>query len=431
MLDLYPLEESIPVLQLVSASMVCSHEGPAPYIDSEPSRSDESALSDPPTNGTPSTRDAPFSGPEHVQPDGNSPPVLVPDTSAPDSNTQAQNTEPCGNDQAHNAQAGDAAVNSSREQALLKHSQQLLIMMAAIVSIGFFAPFVVKTKPEPFSVMDEHTGYLESPSTRGTSTVVWSCVSTILTSSYALLYFDVPDKEKDPNESRSKRIFGSIKSFLDVLFGVFFKALAPDLETYSIISKSLRARKLRTRMREHLKLSERQWTLRHQFFADMGGFWAYVPATTEAGAEASPNHVILIIDEASVESLKESDFKKEPLSDFDLDIKDKGGGGFKKAVATIQASGIIARCIIRSVNGQPISPLEVTTCSYLACAFFSLILLWDKPHGVGRRISISDKCIQHQKGTEGRAEDSASLARCFSILAEQNRAYTISVCNKV
>jgi hypothetical protein len=64
--------------------------------------------------------------------------------------------------------------------------------------------------------------------------------------------------------------------------------------------------------------------------------------------------------------------------------------GFAKAISCAQAGWILFECIGRAKQGLPISTLEVTTVSYVACTFLMYTYWWYKPLNVSTVVEISE-----------------------------------------
>lgn len=59
-----------------------------------------------------------------------------------------------------------------------------------------------------------------------------------------------------------------------------------------------------------------------------------------------------------------------------------------KTLACMQAAWVAVRTVVRINKGQPVSALEVTTCSYVMCALTTYVFWWKKPYGVQTHINL-------------------------------------------
>lgn len=127
------------------------------------------------------------------------------------------------------------------------------------------------------------------------------------------------------------------------------------------------------RLAELHQLGLTNWTVVHGFFADMGGF----AVIFENGTRYTLNQVILIW------LLRQNYLHPDAITIRKEDIKDRSrADGFTKAVACLQAIWLVAQCIARAAQHLPVSPLEIATCAYVACAVMTYLLWWNKPLSV-------------------------------------------------
>lgn len=131
------------------------------------------------------------------------------------------------------------------------------------------------------------------------------------------------------------------------------------------------------------------------FFADVGGFeWE------GAGEGNKRRHFRSGLE--FLEWFRKA--RKDPrLADKVLDadflereIDDKSHANMVLKVFTLlQASWLFVETIIRLVEGQAVSELEVTTCAYIFCTMIVYCCWLHKPYGVGRRVLRENtfKCI--------------------------------------
>ncbi|KAL5522367.1 hypothetical protein ACEPAG_8383 [Sanghuangporus baumii] len=279
-----------------------------------------------------------------------------------------------------------------------------------IVLIVALVPAVVKSKHVPIIAGVDRKGFSKGPDTRGTINIILSCLSTIFTCSYALLYSNVSQHQESLDQPFFRSMYSSIRTFVSKTPGLLLNAAVPEHSAYTSVSALLHAREYRTHMQEKTDFG-RQWTLRHQFYADIRGFKISVEENTDQNIQSMQNQTPRALEDAATDAITPKSaegfltlvlenrhaFAKINLEQVGLDIDDRGKGGFAKVVAVIQSCGIIIRCIARRVENQPVSPLEVTTCSYLACSFFSAVCLYGKPYGAKRHILLDAKVTRPRR----------------------------------
>lgn len=126
-------------------------------------------------------------------------------------------------------------------------------------------------------------------------------------------------------------------------------------------------------------LGETEWTMRHAFFADMGGF--KLPGPDRRGKPFRNGTEFY-------EWFRE----KRPKLDYEeilLDICDRSKANVVlKLLTCAQAFWLLVETIVRLVQRRPVSELEVTTCSYIICAVVTYACWLRNPYGVDRRITL-------------------------------------------
>lgn len=116
-----------------------------------------------------------------------------------------------------------------------------------------------------------------------------------------------------------------------------------------------------------------QWTLKHSFFVQMGGF--------RVNGEVVKNGSAL----AGIQlSENEQDWKQ-----IGEDISDKSKMDvLTKCISVIEIGRFLLAMIARAAASLPISPLEYFTCAQVVCALLMYIFWFHKPHNVQRPIRL-------------------------------------------
>lgn len=147
----------------------------------------------------------------------------------------------------------------------------LFIALSIPFSVLIFNRVMHAGQSTQFSPSESRLGWTPGPTTRGSITIIWSCLSTIFTCSYVSLHLDVPVTASEvPGitfREKSKDFWKTIKQTIVRKGGwIIFNILAPELTVQVAVSEHLSARYGKTR------INNPKWTLKHAFFADMGGF---------------------------------------------------------------------------------------------------------------------------------------------------------------
>ncbi|KZV83031.1 hypothetical protein EXIGLDRAFT_843264 [Exidia glandulosa HHB12029] len=117
------------------------------------------------------------------------------------------------------------------------------------------------------------------------------------------------------------------------------------------------------------------WTLRHGFYASMGGF-ALAPTAH------SPRRTLLSEDVARI--MKASPHRLPDISDDDIGDRSKADA-VTKALLCFQMVSFCAACAARLLHRParlPLTLLEISTLSHCLCAMIAYMVWWEKPHDV-------------------------------------------------
>lgn len=275
---------------------------------------------------------------------------------------------------------------------------------------------------------DTNVGWQDGPFQRGTMTILWTCLSTVITCTWTILHLNVPRRFEGPWETRFRKAkwmgitilfpefvfakavcelqmavedlqamkimdktrLGSWEvscnrgvDFLQMIFSYFAQEVpfaqsprdgeaaleCPKRETE--VSKILNTVDLQTLNAIH---PTRVWTLTHSYLANMGGLDRY--AGRENGSVFIP-----VTSNALVNCCLGSDHDPLPslyLSKDDINDKDKADF-FVKVLALVQVLWLILSVVARAVKKLPISQLELCTCAFATLAVLTFSANWSKP----------------------------------------------------
>lgn len=243
-------------------------------------------------------------------------------------------------------------------------------------------------------------GWQFDGTTRSTWDITWGCLSTIFACTWTTLHRDVPAR----NTSNSRIRFGKFVVFLVAL-------LAPELVTRQAIEELKRATSTaaccnsnqvrrdrqtdepaETAIHRSIKLTAQaqgdaeftlkppqiRWTIAQGYCINMDG----LALRTEDGwiCTLEPEQAQVLI-EAGI--IRCSDFR-------DRDIQDRAkADAFAKAITILQSTWSTINIVARAAYRLPISPLELSTVAYVACALFTYAFWWHKPKDMTTPITLS------------------------------------------
>ncbi|KAJ7838832.1 hypothetical protein B0H13DRAFT_2418945, partial [Mycena leptocephala] len=225
--------------------------------------------------------------------------------------------------------------------------------------------------------------WLDEPNTRGTYSLVSSCIFTLGLCVWTAIHLNIPERAS------------AGRQFLRKLVWLAVGLLAPEVVTFTAwnqyadaarlvreLAKTARPRPslwsgLRRRVmslgvaggKSHLSPSRHvgdDWNLVHGFYAVMGG---YVVDLNNSGDPFLPNGITpraTLIPRVSEE-----------------DINDKSkADGLAKLLVALQAAWFCLQCIARGAQHLPISLLEITTGGHALYTLFTYVLWAYKPMNI-------------------------------------------------
>ncbi|TVY50857.1 hypothetical protein LCER1_G008151 [Lachnellula cervina] len=212
-------------------------------------------------------------------------------------------------------------------------------------------------------------GWTNSPDSRGSIDIVSSCISTIFLCIWSVLCVNIGL----PGESASAKVYQKLKLAVLTILG-------PDFLLLLVVGQWESARKSCCKFKERGIIG---WSMRHAFYADMGGFVARTRDGVTWPLDA--NQLCYLIDEEWI---------KEPMVSSQIaldktDIDDRNKQNTLVRVFTIaQISWFLVNCIARGFQRLPVTTLELTTVGFIATTIGVSIFWSDKPADIETQIMI-------------------------------------------
>ncbi|KAL9618505.1 MAG: hypothetical protein Q9160_006761 [Pyrenula sp. 1 TL-2023] len=214
-------------------------------------------------------------------------------------------------------------------------------------------------------VTDERIhGWVDQPNYRGTLDIIWLCLSTTFIATYTVLCLNVPSRGEPWLQVQGRRILWMLVSIAGPEFTL--TAAAGQWKTAKVSVELFS------------KAGYKSWTVRHGFFADMGGF--ELRSADFVPFRITSRHLYYLVSKGYIQY---------PNISLD-DIRDKSKqDNIAKVIATLQVSYLILQCIGRAVQHLAITTLELFC---LAIVVTSIPTTWcwlHKPNDIGCPIVIS------------------------------------------
>ncbi|KAI1627818.1 hypothetical protein EDD37DRAFT_277949 [Exophiala viscosa] len=223
---------------------------------------------------------------------------------------------------------------------------------------------------------DTTINWMPEPNVRGTFELLRSCLITLSLCVYAAVHLNVPC-----TTDKSKLLAAQVKW---ILCGMF----APELVVFTAWSQWISARELMRTVEQCNKgkdpsMHYPDWSMKHNFFAQMGGF---AIDTKDHGEEYIPESPRVHLTANGAAVLAQQGRLPRVTEQF---ISDKSkANSLAKVLVVIQAGWLIVECIGRAVAGLPITLLEINTVAHVVCALMMYALWWHKPLNISEPVVI-------------------------------------------
>ena len=202
-------------------------------------------------------------------------------------------------------------------------------------------------------------GWVNSPNTRGTFEVLWTCFVTIFVCTFTVLHLNVPAAD----DHHWQILLRKVK-------WMTYSIVIPELVTACAFAQYVSARKSVKAMK--LLETGQEWTMRHAFYWNMGGAWIF------PRDEQSP----FPINAAQYRELLAAKVICRPhLTSREIWDKSKADK-FVKLLACVQIGWLSVEYIARATQRLPISVLEVATVGFAMRSIATFALRFHKPNDI-------------------------------------------------
>jgi hypothetical protein len=270
----------------------------------------------------------------------------------------------------------------------------LSVIFPSVVLAGWFLP--------PRTVMgvpiaQAEPAYVPDPQGRGTISLVTTCLVTLSLCVWTAIHLNIPRAgESWWGRHKSKAIWAALAVVAPEV--VLWRAVAQwgaarvlYKEYNSIKHKDSGAQDCCLPLTSSTSTSPEpkiqkpadptDWSLRHGFFAVMGGFTVAVPPESDwilnGKHTLTPRGVLLLARMKLLPNLRKETIKcRRKVSSL------------AKALVCVQAAWIVVETIARKASGLPITLLELHTLAHAGCALAMYVAWWYKPQDVEEPLTI-------------------------------------------
>lgn len=196
-------------------------------------------------------------------------------------------------------------------------------------------------------------GWTSSPNGRGTVDILWTCLITMFLCSWSVLCLQIPGEK-------------------DTRFDIFWRrcwltalcALGPEFTLQLSLGQWSAARQS---VRDFHAAGFKDWTIKHAFYANAGGFYLYTP-------DFKP----IPMDEKQLLYLIRQGYIEYPsLSTHQIDDKNKVDV-LLRILSVGQITWFTSSLIARRVQGLVITGMELTTAAFILCSLGTTYCWWNK-----------------------------------------------------
>lgn len=214
-------------------------------------------------------------------------------------------------------------------------------------------------------------GWNPQPNSRGTIDILWLCTTATFLCTYTILCLNCPARNERFWQTQARKLLWMCIGISGPEF--VLTAAAGQLAAARDSVKSFHA------------LNYTQWTYRHGFFANMGGF-ELVPADGSP-FRVNSKHIHWLVTRGYIEFPEVS---KEEL--WDKSKQDT----IAKVITCFQSAYLIIQCLGRAGQGLSLTTMELSTVAIVVCTMMTSICWLAKPQDVHYPVQIHMRATMAQ-----------------------------------
>lgn len=209
-------------------------------------------------------------------------------------------------------------------------------------------------------------GWVSGPNTRGTMDIIWSSLLTIFLCTWTAVCLNLPN----PKDSQFQIFCRRAK-------WMFWAIVSPELVLAVAIGQYASARRSVKRFHK-LQMGPDKWTLRHGFYADMGGMLLRPRDSTP-----------FLVNSRQLAYLVDKQYLECPhITQSEIWDKSKTDT-LTRLISFAQATWLIIQLVGRFILKLPTTTLELSAGAIVICTFGTFICWMQKPSDVHTGIELS------------------------------------------
>ncbi|CZT02216.1 uncharacterized protein RCO7_11055 [Rhynchosporium graminicola] len=194
-------------------------------------------------------------------------------------------------------------------------------------------------------------GWASQPDSRGTLDIVWSSLLTVFLCTWTVLCLNLPAR----TDSYFKFMLRKLRWMLLATIGPEF-VLSFAIGQWASANRSVK------------DFDDPRWTMRHAFFADMGGFVLQPRESVPLPVNAKQLHWLVSHGYTSIPAIEQKDISDKSKAD-----------GFAKFITIFQVSWFILATLSRGIQHLAITTFELSAIAIVAGTLVTFLCWLNKP----------------------------------------------------
>lgn len=206
-------------------------------------------------------------------------------------------------------------------------------------------------------------GWVGQPNCRGTIDIAWSCLFTIFICTYTMLCLNVPSENETTWDIISRRLF--------------WMGIAIAGPEFVLTYASGQWGTARDSVKAFKASNYPQWTMRHGFFADMGGFLLVPPDSTPFPITAKQIHWLVTHGYLRFPEVTSAEMADKSKQDT-----------VAKVVTCFQIGYLVLQCVGRAAQRLTVTTMELSALAIVVCSIMTSLCWLHKPSNVRTPIRL-------------------------------------------
>lgn len=229
------------------------------------------------------------------------------------------------------------------------------------------------TANDTIATPDSRQGWTSAPTGRGTLSILWSSGFTMFLCSWAILFLNVPGSNDTRFQVYRRKLYMTTLSFLGPEF-IFQIALGQWISAWHSV--------------RDFRASNHTWTMKHAYFADMGGF--VLRTKDDVTFPIDAKQLLYLITEGHLDLPK---LDKRMIAD-----RNKVDGALR-VITMFQILWFVINLCGRAAQQLTITCVELTTAAFIVCSIGTLFCWAQKPSDIAVSETLqSEKTIEEILG---------------------------------